>query len=982
MVSGLANGVPVTCTVVATNANGTSLPSAASNSVTPSALAPPVVNISGIPAPANEGSPSGTTNFVFTLTRTGPAVAFSTNYTITGDVLAPEDYTALSGVVSFAAADTTRTVTVAVKWDTKHEINENITLTLTSATNGVVVGGSFTATTQVLNDDNQPTISIGNRTVTEGGLANFAVTLSNPSYQAVSVTATTADGTANGLVTGLFPLADYTTNAPGGTVVTFAANTAVLSQNVGVATVNDAVFEGGTLGTPETYFVNLSAASGGVIGTGTGNGLVTDNDVQPLVSITAIPSQSETATPFAFTVTLNRQSSQIINVTATAMDGTAQQLAAPFPQSDFDPLSQLLTFGPGVTSNSVSVTVNDDLMDEANETFSVQLGSLVNVGAGTISRTVTLFDNDLPPVLSIAATSSPVAEEAGTATFTVSLSGISGHPVSVTAQTVPAPGTAIAGTDYTPQGPTLLSWTPGIATAQTFVVPITNDSLNETAETFRATLTGPTNATASPSFATMTIANIDPIPTVSISDVTLTEGNTPTTTVASFTVSLSAASGQSVSVQATTANGSATSLSGDYVGKSVNLVFPPGQASQQFDVTVNGDNILENDETFSVNLSSPSATVTILDGNGVGTINNDDSPALTIDDGQVVEGDTGQVSLDFNVHIPDPAPAGGVTFVYNTSDGSATLADNDYDQVAGGSGFIMPGQTFTTVSVPVNGDDIPEAFEDVIMTISSAALPSFPLGIVTILDNTGVGTIENDDSVPAAALVISEFRLSGPGGDEDEFIEIANTLSTPVTIYTTDGSAGFSVAKVGDVHVFTIPNGTTIPARGHLLAVNTNGYSLEDYGGVGAALTDCPPSDCRWATNIPDDTGLALFATSNTAAYSSLTLVDAAGFAGGPPSLYVEGPGIPLIGGPHAQNYSFVRKHAMGLGAVILDSGNNAADFVLVAVNAGNYGGTRALLGGPSPENLAAETERSNTAVTMSGTGATFTGVLGARRLA
>jgi len=387
-------------------------------------------------------------------------------------------------------------------------------------------------------------------------------------------------------------------------------------------------------------------------------------------------------------------------------------------------------------------------------------------------------------------------------------------------------------------------------------------------------------------------------------------------------------------------------------------------------VTVNGDDVLEVDEGFVVNLSSPSATVTILDGTGNGTINNDDSPALSIGNAQIGETDSGQVSLNFDVTIPGPAPVGGVAFDFDTTDGTATLADNDYVQVIAGPGFIPEGDTSTTVTVLVNGDTTVEAHETFTVTISNATLPSTP-GIVTILDNTGIGTILNDDAVPVGALVISEFRLSGPGGVNDEFIEIANTTSADITVYTTDASPGFSVAKSGGTPVFVIPNGTVIPARGHFLGVNSVGYSLNNYGGLNAATPDV-----TWTSGIVDNTGLALFATADQPSYFVSTPLDAVGFTTA--TQYAEGPtGLTGIGvGPFAHNYSFVRKHQIGPGAALQDTGDNAADFALVAVDAGSYGSTTAILGGPSPENLAAETEQWNTQVTMSGGGGTFTGVV------
>ena len=924
-------------------------------------------------------APTGSTAYTFTMTKTGTGTNPLLGTTVTLDfsgstALNPEDYTVVCQC-TFTAAQATRTITITVKRDSKFELaNELISVALATADNGFTHDPTARTFT-VQDDDTPPTISIGDRTVTEGSLANFAVTLSNGSYLPVSVTATTADNTANGVATPPFPLADYTTNAPG-TVVTFAPHATVLTQNVGIPTINDVVYEGVS---PETYFVNLTnALLDGVtpltVTDAQGNGFITDNEALPTVSITSAATVSENAGTYPFTVTLNRQSVDTITVTATAVPGTAQQVAAPFPVADFDPinpLTQPLIFAAGETSKIVNVTINDDLIDEANETFAVQLGALGNVNPGTLNRTGTIVDNDALPVLSIVATSSPVLEGAGTATFTVSLTPVSGRPVSATVQTL-LTGTAISGVDYTATGPTVFSWTPGDNTAQTLVVPITDDLLDEANETFRGNISGLVNAAASPSNADMTIVDNDAQPVISISDGSITELNSPNTANMTFVVSLSGPSGQTVTVRASTANGTATAGS-DYVAKSLETVtFPPGTTGPQFfSVVTNGDNFAEYDETFLVNLSAPTGASVIGDGQGVGTIFNDDV-GVQIDDASIAEDDLG-ANLVFTVSRNAAGPA--VTFDYITTPAGAVAGascggSTDYVS-ASGSGFIPAntGSSFTTITVPICSDLTPEAYDKFNVVLQNV------VG-VTVLDGTAVGTINNDDAVQAGALKISEFRLSGPGGANDEFIEIANVSSTSVTVFTTDPSGGFSVARSGGTFVFMIPNGTTIPARGHLLAVNNVGYSLSAYGGLNTANPNR-----TWSTPIPDDTGLALFPTSDPLAYPTSTPLDAVGFTGDAtptPTQYVEGPtGLTGIGsGPFVHNYSFVRRHTYGPGAALQDTNDSAADFALVAVDGGTYGTVTSLLGGPSPENLSAETERSNGEVAIGGGTNAFTGVV------
>lgn len=84
-------------------------------------------------------------------------------------------------------------------------------------------------------------------------------------------------------------------------------------------------------------------------------------------------------------------------------------------------------------------------------------------------------------------------------------------------------------------------------------------------------------------------------------------------------------------------------------------------------------------------------------------------------------------------------------------------------------------------------------------------------------------------AVPATPLIISEFRLRGTNGPEDEFVEIYNNSDSPVQVQAFDGSGGFGLAASDGLVRFTIPNGTTIQARRHYLAVNSNGYSLGTY---------------------------------------------------------------------------------------------------------------------------------------------------------
>src|SRR5262249_9352514 len=147
----------------------------------------------------------------------------------------------------------------------------------------------------------------------------------------------------------------------------------------------------------------------------------------------------------------------------------------------------------------------------------------------------------------------------------------------------------------------------------------------------------------------------DPVlPTLSIGNATVTEGNSGPTD-ATFTVNLSAASSNTVTIDYATADGTATTADDDYIAASGTLTFAPGETSQTITVPINGDNIFEPDETFSVNLSG-AANATIDTGTGAGTITNDDPlPSISIDGVSSPEGNSGTTPLAFTVSLSNPS---------------------------------------------------------------------------------------------------------------------------------------------------------------------------------------------------------------------------------------------------------------------------------------------------------------------------------------
>src|SRR6185503_7723628 len=145
--------------------------------------------------------------------------------------------------------------------------------------------------------------------------------------------------------------------------------------------------------------------------------------------------------------------------------------------------------------------------------------------------------------------------------------------------------------------------------------------------------------------------------------------------------------------------------------------------------------------------------------------------------------------------------------------------------------------------------------------------------------------------IAAAQLVISEFRVRGPNGANDEFIEIANNSGADHTV--AGGGTGYAVAASNGVARCVIPNGTVIPNRGHYLCVNSVGYSLASYpAGNGTTAT----GDATYTTDIPDNAGIALF-NNNTGggSYILANRLDAVGSTSEANTLYKEGTGYPAL---------------------------------------------------------------------------------------
>ncbi len=222
--------------------------------------------------------------------------------------------------------------------------------------------------------------------------------------------------------------------------------------------------------------------------------------------------------------------------------------------------------------------------------------------------------------------------------------------------------------------------------------------------------------------------------TLTVGDATVTEGDVGSVD-ASFTVTLTPASSSTVTVNYSTANGTATAGS-DYTATAGPLTFLAGQTTQFVLVPVIGDTLDEDNETFTVNLSG-AIGATVADGVGLGTItDNDAPPTLGISDVSQAEGTGGTTSFAFAATL---SAASGKTITVNadTADGTA-IAPGDYATRSAVLTF-PPGTTTMPFAVDVVGDPVIEADETFFVNLSGATN-------ATIADGQGVATLVNDDS--------------------------------------------------------------------------------------------------------------------------------------------------------------------------------------------------------------------------------------------
>ena len=334
-------------------------------------------------------------------------------------------------------------------------------------------------------------------------------------------------------------------------------------------------------------------------------------------------------------------------------------------------------------------------------------------------------------------------------------------------------------------------------------MPTLEDEIDEENETFTLDLSNPGGATIQDGAATGTINDDDEPPAIVIADAEAEEGE-----AVEFTVTLSAITTRTVTVDYATAGGTAQE-GADYTATSGTLTFAPGEDAQTIAVSTREDEVDEENETFTLNLSNPDGA-TIQDGAATGTINDDDEPpAIVIADAEAEEGETAEFTVTLSAITTRT-----VTVDYATAGGTAQEGA-DYTATSGTLTFA-PGEDAQTIAVSTREDEVDEENETFALNLSN------PDG-ATIQDGAATGTINDDDEPPAIVIADAE-------AEEGETAEFTVTLSaiTTRTVTVDYATAGGTAQEGAD---YTATSGTLTFAPGEdaqTIAVSTREDEVDE----------------------------------------------------------------------------------------------------------------------------------------------------------
>jgi subtilisin family serine protease len=718
---------------------------------------------------------------LITVTRTGTAGAVTVDFTTAdGSAIAPVDYTAVSGTLSFGGGETTKTLAVPILEGGLREGNETIRLILLNPTGGATLSTTTSqAVLTIADKETGPVVqfSAAAYSVAENVASGMAtVTITRTGSAAARDTVLFRTLTSGTAVLGT----DYdgVSNLP----VTFAAGQMAIAVQVPI--VNNPNIEG-------SRTVNLALTSPSV-------GLSLGSPRTAVLTILEDDATIQFAGP---TTSVTEGSNAVLTVTRTG--GTVRPATVSYLTingtatggSDYTAKAGTLTFAAGVVSQTITIATTNGTAVESAKSFTVILSTPTGATLGApTTATVTINDNDAFGTLQFASAAYTV-NEGSPVSLVVTRTGGSAGPVTVHYQTTDGGGRTHAatggGVDYTTTAG-VLTFLNGVV-SQTIAVPTKPDTIVEGPESFTVTLSAPGGGASLGALAAavVTITDDDSAGTVQFSQLSyaVIEGGTAT-----ITVTRTGTSGP-VAVSFATSDGTA-SQPADYTGAVGTFTFLAGETTKTFTVSTASDGLTEGTESVNLTLFSPTnglvlgnpsaATLWILD---VQQTVQFASTAATVTEGGFVN------VLVTRAGVPD----GSVTVNYQVTGASTATEFADYTLTPGqGTLTFLPGITTVVIKMQAVNDAELEGPESIVLSLSNpagATLGTPTTTRITLLDN------ERPD------LVVTS--LTGP-------LQAATGL--PMTIVATVQNKTGGMAPATTLGVFLSPSSNT-PGAGVRIGV-------------------------------------------------------------------------------------------------------------------------------------------------------------------
>ncbi|WP_042490794.1 choice-of-anchor I family protein [Anabaena sp. PCC 7108] len=498
--------------------------------------------------------------------------------------------------------------------------------------------------------------------------------------------------------------------------------------------------------------------------------------IVPVFSITDASAVEGNAITFTITRTDDILAAQTVTVSTSIATGNTASAA------DFTAKTETLSFAQGETQKTFAVQTTEDVLFEGDETFTVTLSNATNgsvISSATATGTIT--NNDPAPVFSIAAAE---GLEGDVISFTVTRTGDAQADQSVTVATSIATDDTASAADFTANTQTL-TFAAG-ETEKTFAVQTTEDVLFEGDETFTVTLSNATNGAIiddTQDTVQGTINNDDPIPVFAIAAASALEGSDVTFTV---TRTGDALGDQSVTVATSIATGD-TASAADFTANTQTLTFAAGETEKTFTVATIQDDIVEDNETFTVTLSNATdgAVISSTNSTAQGTITDDDTPAeFSITSAEGLEGS----DVTFTVtRSRDNLTPQSVTVATSISTGD-TASAADFTANTQTLTFAV-GETEKTFTVATIQDAIVEEDETFTVTLSNATDGA----VISSTNSTAQGTITDDDISLAVVNNNNIFTIKGIDDTvrlKVTLIERNSNFISELGVFTVDDAEG------------------------------------------------------------------------------------------------------------------------------------------------------------------------------------------------